>query len=144
MKRTHLLNMGGFKPMKERLEELITVLRTVPHENLNMNFWGINYTCGFAGCALGHAAIHPPFMELGLELYFDSEESSEVRYKGHANYEAACEFFGITVDDALFIFDPAQYDRLAPSAVEVIGHIREVVEQDSVITEISTMKRKTK
>lgn len=56
---------------RERLEHLITVLKSVPKQNFHMGFWGVSEygnDCGTTCCAFGYAALDPEFQEQGLKM----------------------------------------------------------------------------
>jgi hypothetical protein len=69
--------------------------------------------CGFAACAMGWAALHPPFKEAGLELSLtiddDGFQSTGISYDGNYGYLAAASFFDIPHVDAEYLFSPQAY-----------------------------------
>lgn len=107
---------------EQKLEELIHVLANdVPAGSWDMEIWyhtqdTKKVECGYAGCALGHAAVHPKFMELGLSIQFSHGRSNPgvVKYRESVNKEyismnAGSEFFGLTGTEARFLFDVDNY-----------------------------------
>lgn len=77
--------------------------------------------CGSTACALGWAASIPEFMKQGLGLYvdgdrlnFSSSVDGEVVFitadgEKYMNYKAGEKFFGITYDEAEWLFSPDSY-----------------------------------
>jgi len=84
-----------------RLKKLIYLLENhdtlFPNTKFNMNFWGDeiteNYTCATAACALGSAALYPPFMKKGLKLRGTDTWTSEILYKDFKDRSAGAAFF---------------------------------------------------
>ena len=60
--------------------------------------------CGTSACALGTAALYPPFQAKGLNI---DKGCVSVTYKGHYNFKAAAEFFEISYGKAKAIFYPS-------------------------------------
>lgn len=68
--------------------------------------------CGYAACALGQAAIYPPFMEMGLRVELLSSSGFVSFKKDERDYHhtrAGAAFFDLTVGEASFIFDVDEY-----------------------------------
>lgn len=95
---------------RERLTELRDLLHTIPEEKFNIGTW--MSPCGTAGCALGWAAVHPPFVEQGLHL--KSGLFPRFTDSGYRDYEAGAEFFGLPYGESVRLFHPHHYD--APSS----------------------------
>jgi len=64
--------------------------------------------CGTAACALGSAACYKPFIEEGLHL---DERGHEPVYKGTTDWSAGGQFFGITYEESLYLFEPDKYEE---------------------------------
>lgn len=79
-------------PNVEALLKVVEILEATPDEAVDLDIW----TCGTTGCAIGHAASHPWFVERGFRLnalncpVLDKEEETLV------NWDAVEEFFGLT------------------------------------------------
>ncbi len=69
--------------------------------------------CGTAACAFGYCALDPKFKRQGLKLVPDECDYGDgyldVQYKGKVKFEAATEFFDITVEEAEYLFGPLAY-----------------------------------
>lgn len=126
-----------------RLLKLAAFLRTVPRERFNYSTWtGEDWkgkqdlSCGTTACALGWAATMPCFRRLGMQLepinfpwpsqdsFMDKENGTEgmVTLKGQDTnnpFEVAQIIFGLSDDDAEFLFSPQGYgeDRATPKQV---------------------------
>jgi hypothetical protein len=82
----------------------------VPTEKFDMQVW----TCGTSACACGHAALDPWFIERGFEIKevpnsHTNASWKTISFKDSQSYDAAATFFGISVDEAAFLFDPSEY-----------------------------------
>lgn len=70
----------------------------------------IVHTCGSTACALGWAAVYPPFVEAGLHL--DKEAYPVLDGSTHSEFdtllgsEAGALFFGMSNEDAAAVFGP--------------------------------------
>lgn len=102
---------------EQKLNHLISILeQDMPgfametwFSRINLKERGVNPDCGFAACALGHAAMDPVFMHMGLELIVRSDVYSEITYGGRTAFGAAENFFEITDKEAYFLFNPEEY-----------------------------------
>lgn len=107
----------------ERIRTLYAVLAGIPKEHTELSLWvrrrdwrqgpttaeGIAHTCGSTACALGWAALYPPFNKLGL--VFDEA----VPTFGEAQeFGAGRDFFCLTKDETHLLFGsrtgPFAYD----------------------------------
>lgn len=81
---------------------------------------GDNY-CGTTACACGVAASIPSFKRDGLTLVRLGTTGQVIpRYKSFGNYAAVQEFFGLTMQQTVWLFSPAEYAlslQKSPSAV---------------------------
>jgi hypothetical protein len=90
-------------------------------------------SCGFAGCAMGWAALHPPFQEAGLHLHLfirDGYQFSHITYEDYEEYEAAAYFFDIPKKEAEYLFDPSKYGITKPTQAMVSDRITELLESE--------------
>lgn len=63
--------------------------------------------CGFAACACGHAGLDKWFRQRGFMIELSNIYGTyyqDLTYKGHAGFDAAQEFFGLTVQEAEHLF----------------------------------------
>lgn len=78
-------------------------------------------SCGTAACALGSAALYPPFKKAGLKfMRCDSFFNEYVpMYKDFVGFYAGDRFFKISSAESRWLFDPQEYrrKRVAPSNV---------------------------
>lgn len=113
----------------ERLIELHRMLSEVPEEYFDMGIFGTrdfqNLECGSAACALGWAAVHPPFVEQGLR-YIDEVPV----YGDFRNYYAGGVFFGLTRQQCMDLFNPSRYDVEDEETIkptDVMARIRDLI-----------------
>lgn len=99
---------------KRRLLKLAAFLEKLPPERFDYDRWVGNdwlgepdLSCGTAACALGWATTIPEFRRLGLRLSRCGEPHCGRLY----DHAAATEIFGVTENEAAFLFIP---DRFAP------------------------------
>lgn len=107
-----------------------------PESGFNMRSWAKNkmpsnpdLTCGTSACAIGLACTLPAFKRKGFVLgriVCTSETfSAEPIFENRDGYDAVKNFFGITFDDALWLFCPDRYPRpFDVKKEEVIERIR--------------------
>lgn len=108
---------------KQRLEQMVVMLRGLPPEKFNIGRWH----CGTSACAVGHACCSPAFQEQGLSLRkYDWE--CEPAFDGETSWEAVEKFFDIKPSAASYLF----YDREYPNegettALEVADRIESFI-----------------
>jgi hypothetical protein len=79
---------------------------TTPPEKLDMYSW----VCETAACALGTAALHPPFMAMGLRLEkFSGRDVLTPTYNNLQGCDAGMAFFNLSESQAFFLFLPSSY-----------------------------------
>lgn len=118
---------------EEALLKICEILQEVLDKNFSLKVW----RCGTAGCAIGHAASHPWFIERGLTMSDNHGISST-----HGNYiqpefnngedvftdfTAVSEFFDISYDDACFLFGGNYYSQKNVTKQDVIDRIQKYV-----------------
>ncbi len=101
MNKSRLLKL---RDMLERHHELF------PQTEFDMLCWARDSwqsptNCKTAACALGSAALYPPFKKMGLTLYDDVP-----MFKDSTGIDAGAEFFGITRHESEFLFDDNEYN----------------------------------
>ena len=133
----------------ERLQEFVRLLRNLPEklpelDSFNLGSWyrnsrtdpyyeGCNLAnldrtvplkegfCGTSACALGTAALYGPFKEMGLGITHNNDVIFEDLAAGVSvvNYRAGIRFFGITHDQADWLFYPGSYEttKITPEMV---------------------------
>ena len=116
-----------------RLKELVNVvLPAAPDDSFSLDAW--EYTednCNTVYCACGWAAQHRPFKEAGLKvgkgrLVYTSEDGDI-----WASFDAASEFFDITMSAACYLFDPEEYPEDAQTTkAEVIDRITNFIKDN--------------
>jgi len=126
-----------------RLIKLADHLKRVPRQRFNMAFWGEGVIggsypkCGFAGCAMGHAAFIPLFRRLGLRLVqtisaaqaYDGKAEFEPRIERRGGMRAAMWLFSIDSGQATQLFgsqDASGEDR-EETPQQVAKRIRQFV-----------------
>ena len=113
------------KTRKRKLDTLIELLQQEDaQKTLNMGVWyrmaeegrdsRQSFECGYAACALGQAALHPPFVAQGLGIKMMGQ-SGHIYYQPDAtdckcyHTVAGAEFFGLNLREAQFLFNPEEY-----------------------------------
>lgn len=89
---------------KERLEQMVTMLRNLPEEKFDISGW----SCGTTACAVGHACATPVFQAQGLLLRQDFDGVMPA-YGESDGWRAVGEFFELDIDDAEHLFYSAMY-----------------------------------
>lgn len=86
--------------------------------------------CGTAACALGSAALYPPFVKLGLYAGCD-EEKDYVFYKRELGYDAGAKFFGISENNSYYLFNPDAYDKISKNITpkDISKHVAILINQ---------------
>lgn len=127
-----------------RLLKLAEHLETgVPRKRFNMNFWKREAGCGTVCCAMGHGVSVPSLRRAGLkflftELWQDNDDDEERDYtvvcNGQEGLSAAEEVFGISFDQAEYLFMPMSYsaelDSFQPITPKIVARrIRKFVEE---------------
>ena len=107
-----------------RLKELVeVVLPALPDDSFKLEAWEYTIDCKTVYCACGWAAQYKPFVEAGLK----TEEGDLIYITKHGiwrNFQAASEFFDITLGAASYLFDPDEYPEGASTTKqEVIDRI---------------------
>ena len=93
---------------KERLEQMVVVLRSLPPEKFDISDW----QCGTSACAVGHACTSPVFKEQGLGLRYDFDGITPT-YGVHYGWSAVEEFFELGMRDAEHLFYVSEYSNRA-------------------------------
>ena len=88
--------------------------------------------CGTAACALGSACLYPPFRKMGLR--YDADQIPY--FRNHREFAAGAVFFGISEDEAKWLFMSARYgiqpDAIFPRMVaRRIKHLIKLYEKDT-------------
>lgn len=88
--------------------------------------------CGTTACACGWATVC--FPRSGLQLVDDTCDDAYafLSYKGEEDFVAAAKFFGITIDQSVFLFQPS-YDENSDSKKGTINRIRKFVKNNGEI-----------
>jgi hypothetical protein len=127
----------------ERLKLLHDRLLADTDHRLDMHYWVLATKeqfkekdfCGTACCALGFACMQPELQAEGLkfaeheqELYQITAVEATPAYGPHVAYEAATDFFNISMSDAYAIFSPYRYRGTITKAM-VCERIQEVLDK---------------
>lgn len=98
-------------------------------ESFDMRVWWEqrpNYECGYAGCAIGHAARIPEFAEAGFHLSTAPITRNTPEFEDEQGFLAIGKFFDITSSEAYALFFRANYSGWN-DPFEVAARIRELV-----------------
>lgn len=90
-----LMNLNSRIPEIEFFDMGIFHLEEAYYSNTNrvIPLYDEEYNCGTAACALGSAALYPPFIKQGLCV--DESTGDGVRFEEHLDFRAGAEFFGL-------------------------------------------------
>lgn len=91
---------------KERLEQMVTMLRNLPEEK-RAKFHIDGWTCGTTACAVGHACFDPWFNEQGLRI----NEYGAPSFEDETSWWAVEKFFELGEDDAFHLFSGGNYPK---------------------------------
>lgn len=96
--------------------------------------WKPEHPCHTSACALGSCALYPWFEERGLHVTEAENVSYTQRGKRHSNFSAGAKFFGITMRESFYLFDPShyrgafcRYDNAGITPAEVAARVRKVI-----------------
>jgi hypothetical protein len=99
------------KTSAHRLLKLADFLDKLPRRKFDYRLYGEKTKCGTVACALGWATQMPEFRRLGLKAKWVKDCWAEFRlipvFYGEMGPGAACPVFGLTEDEAWFLFMPA-------------------------------------
>lgn len=128
------------KHFKTRLLRVADLIETVPISRFDMVLWGLKGTgpeCGTVGCAIGWATQDPWFQKRGLRsrkttpsllpmIY--NPKTGRVLTSIDAGFDAVEHFFGLSEEDARYLFCALQYEAERPRPKTVSKRIRDFVE----------------
>lgn len=108
---------------RERLLDVVAVLKEVPDERFDMDSW----KCGTAGCAVGHYCLARP--DCGLSLSQDDEPVTKDSFGFPiVGFAAVAEHFDIGFVEAHYLFDADEYpDPDHVTRAHVIDRIEDFV-----------------
>lgn len=116
----NLYSFVGRNYKEDKFAEAISTERTilVPHN------------CGCTACATGYAGLDPWFVERG----FETTLSGDIYYKnkGQEGWEAVYAFYGLSYQQAHYLFDSDSYASLTDRA-PVIARLREFAAGDGTV-----------
>lgn len=107
-------------PKVSRLKFLRDYLRTVEPHGFSLKYW----LCKTTACAVGHGALNPVFNAQGLHL-----SGSELflklprpirNLKSVQSWHAVELFFGLTTDEAMFLFNSSQYPNKDDTSLQEV------------------------
>lgn len=124
-----------------RLLKLADFLDALPPGRFHYNRWvgagwqgAQDLSCGTTACALGWAAAMPTFRRLGLRLSWSDGFGKVKGPNGSVDFNAAAEVFGISLQEAVFLFCPRSQlgtygwsPRGDAAPQEVAAHLRRFV-----------------
>lgn len=89
---------------------------------------GIKTACGTVACALGSAALYPPFMKEGLGIAKTSYRATPV-YNDKTGFDAGAEFFGIDLRESTYLFAPSRYKKDEPNSKDVARRVKILIKR---------------
>lgn len=126
---------------RERLREFEReVLAKIPPDRFNIQvFVSTENECGTVACAMGWAAMYPPFVELGFRVArlekFSTIElwDNEVKWRRYG-FEAVQVFFGLEPYEAAWLFHGKTYNENEEVELsEVQERVREFLEGKDIL-----------
>jgi hypothetical protein len=143
MKKTYLRKLASVLRNWDEEVKTLRKPRGMPRvERFDMRFWcgtGFVVNCGSAACAMGTAMLHPWFIERGLKAKVKVKSPSySTRYAvpsfdGKEDFAAAARFFGITEDQADWLFAATSYMRGQVTELMVADRIDAFIASGGVI-----------
>jgi hypothetical protein len=104
---------------RERLEQMVVMLRGLPPEKFDIAEWHTPSECGTTACAVGWACVAPVFVKQGLYLHDQAPA-----FQTLTGWAAVHQFFELGSHDSHFLFDADWYDRrYSTPAVEVADRV---------------------
>lgn len=114
------MNFKRLKQLKHMMENHDTIFaskgreqqRDGKNKKVKLKFSIHHWHCGTSACALGSAALYPPFVRQGLKLNANRTFPvlvGEDNQSGWCGYEAGSVFFDLTEDESYFLFHPGVY-----------------------------------
>jgi hypothetical protein len=102
-----------------------TFARRLGRQPAKLTHMGIDGSCNTAGCALGWGPTVPQLRKEGLRLRrscIDGINEINVVFRRRRGYAAGRAFFGLTMAESEYLFDPSTYrsgwaDSIQPKAV---------------------------
>lgn len=111
----------------ERLKDMLDVLRAPLPGEFRIGTWEYVTDCGFAGCAVGNYCKARP--DSGLTLI-----RRQPRFGQFSNWEAVEKFFGVSLEQATWLFEGWQYpDELETTVAEVADRVEAFIASGGVI-----------
>lgn len=108
-----MLKREKIKRLKQLHHMLINHDKLFTNVGFDLNVWHKPSSCGTAACALGSAALYGPFVEQGLRMndsyYGSSAPACAVDDEHYEGFDAGSAFFGLSLAESYFLFDPDQY-----------------------------------
>lgn len=129
--RTRLARLKKFKYMLENHDKIFGKESSRKKKiRFDMRHWyREQHSCGTIACALGSAALYPPFIKAGLKirklkLEMGGGWAGNVMYKGYQGDWAGAKFFGISQDEAEDLFYGSTHRRktVAKLVGKLIAH----------------------
>lgn len=106
---------------RERLFALCRVLEAVSDDAFDLSDWARNGSCSSVACAVGWAMRDEWFRQAGL-----GRANHSPAYAGLTGWKAVRRFFGLSREEAFYLFHAARYDE--PTRPVVLARIRAFAE----------------
>lgn len=114
---------------QEGLLRVVRLLESMQDDRFNLSTWHSRNSCGTTYCAMGYAASTEWFRQRGLTLDGCGGIRFDRSRPAADGFTAVAKFFGISNDQAEYLFLPAPEYR---TRLEVIERIRKFVARDGV------------
>lgn len=98
---------------RERLQQMVTMLRELPEETFNLDAW----TCGTSACAVGWACVNPVFTEQGLKR----RHTGAPEFMGLSSWDAVEAFFELKMHQSSYLFDICEYPKEAGTTPDEVA-----------------------
>jgi hypothetical protein len=109
---------------RDRLLGLCRVLETISDDAFDLRDWARNGSCDSVACAVGWAMRDGWFVDQGL-----SRADRSPAYGGLTGWKAVRDFFGLSKDEAFYLFHAGKYQD--PNRRAVMTRIRALAETRS-------------
>lgn len=106
---------------KKRLLKLAEKIKKIPTRQFDLGLIAKKRECGTVCCAIGYCPIVFPRNFKYVDEYGDGELEVQLKGTNDVNFDAAEKFFGLTNDEAYFLFMPTKYETGARTPAKVVA-----------------------
>lgn len=127
-----------------RLQKLADFIEKVPRERFDLSIIAKTNTngqlptpktCGTAGCAMGFTPCVFP-KDIRYKRLYNTPNLDVIDNDGCSNFDLAERFFGLTIDEASYLFLPDFYPKNRRGRVSVANRIRSFTKKRPTLKEM--------